>query len=290
MGNRISFAISTILLSFLVLSYQACSDVSFSEIDSLGSESIQGAEPVNGETPPNDTGSDADSSQDSNANDNNGGGEDGNDQDDSDNADEQTNNDDDNPVVCNPFDPLEPCYNGLGLGLKGKLYYLTEKLFPGDLYKTVLKDYRDYGAVVPANIIMTQVNVPDQSWTNGFILSDGQQVAKADGEELFEWFHLDLHGQILLPPGTYQFASLSDDGFRLTIDGKTIIDHDGIHAPSWKCGSKSVSFKANEPLPIRVEYFQGPRVRIAMQLFYREASSSNCQKNLKIVPSDAFTH
>ncbi len=55
--------------------------------------------------------------------------------------------------------------------------------------------------------------------------------------------------------GDYTFALDSDDGARLTIDGQTVIDHDGIHGEgSPKTGTAVL--KAGR-VPIRLDYFQG---------------------------------
>ncbi len=45
-----------------------------------------------------------------------------------------------------------------------------------------------------------------------------------------EWFALDFTGRIYIQtPGTYTFSLCSDDGSKLYIDTKTVIDNDGIH-------------------------------------------------------------
>jgi mono/diheme cytochrome c family protein len=67
----------------------------------------------------------------------------------------------------------------------------------------------------------------------GFVY-DGFLIAPADGKYTF---HLD-----------------SDDGSRLTVDGKTVITYDGIHGMG-KVQSKSVELKKGR-LPIKLEYFQ----------------------------------
>ena len=56
--------------------------------------------------------------------------------------------------------------------------------------------------------------------------------------------------------GEYTFELDSDDGSRLTVDGKLVVEHDGIHGTgSPKIGK--VTLKKGR-LPIRVDYFQGP--------------------------------
>ncbi len=200
--------------------------------------------------------------------------------------------------VCNPLDPLETCYAGSGDGLRGQLYYLTQAharmgLFGDSLSEARLDDYRVYGVSVPVNIRMTSINVTPRSWKSGFRLPDGEIVKKEDGEELFEWFSLDLSGEISLPAGEYQLAMISDDGMRVTVGGEVILENDGIHAPRWDCAKTMVSFEEGESKSIQVQYFQGPQVEIAMQLLYRSAedSSQSCGKygQFETVPKEAFS-
>jgi mono/diheme cytochrome c family protein len=56
--------------------------------------------------------------------------------------------------------------------------------------------------------------------------------------------------------GEYTFIMDSDDGSRLTVDGKELILHDGIHGTG-KPQVAKVKLKQGR-LPIRVDYFQGP--------------------------------
>lgn len=188
------------------------------------------------------------------------------------------NGDGDTPPkkVCNPLNPSEACDHHDGEGLIGKLYYLTPEihgaLFNNDLNNAKINDYAQFGIKVPVDIIMTSVNVTPRSWENGFYISKDEQVEKENGEKLFEWFHLDLKGYISLPAGSYEFGTRSDDGIRVTIDEAVIIDHDGVHPPSFKCSNRAVTFAAGEKKLLRVQYFQGPRNQIAMQLLVRSSN------------------
>lgn len=70
-----------------------------------------------------------------------------------------------------------------------------------------------------------------------------------------------FEGQLVVPhDGTYKFKLDSSDGSRLTVDGKVVINYDGIHpAGAPKDGSLTLK-KGN--VPIRVDYFNktGPNV------------------------------
>ncbi len=53
--------------------------------------------------------------------------------------------------------------------------------------------------------------------------------------------------------GWHRFVLLCDDGGRLTLDGETVIDHDGLHGATGKAGE---ALLAEGPHDILVEYFQ----------------------------------
>jgi hypothetical protein len=63
-------------------------------------------------------------------------------------------------------------------------------------------------------------------------------------------------GSLIVPEdGEYTFVLDSDDGSRLTIDGKVAIDHDGIHGEGR--AKRTVMRLKKGRTPIRVDYFQG---------------------------------
>jgi mono/diheme cytochrome c family protein len=52
----------------------------------------------------------------------------------------------------------------------------------------------------------------------------------------------------------YRFNVGSDDGSRLLIDGKLVVDNDGVHAPKWANGRQKLTKGVHK---VRVEFFQG---------------------------------
>ncbi len=70
-----------------------------------------------------------------------------------------------------------------------------------------------------------------------------------------EAFGFVFEGQLIVPKeGRYTLYLDSDDGARLTIDGKTVIDYDGVHVLGQE---KQASLDlAQGRLPIKLEYFQ----------------------------------
>lgn len=80
----------------------------------------------------------------------------------------------------------------------------------------------------------------------------------------FEWFAIDYNGRFWMErPGVYKFRLLSDDGSKLFIDGKMLIDNDGLHEPTTVEGQAEFTRGVHQ---IRVQYFQGPRIRVALVL------------------------
>jgi hypothetical protein len=133
------------------------------------------------------------------------------------------------------------------LALKGEIYYLEDGA----------PSLPDFNSLTPIGTIYANVlNISSRSFDSGF----------PGVTERFEWFAIKYTGTFNInQEGGYAFRLLSDDGSRLIIDGNLVIDNDGQHSP------KSVSGKAyltqGQHL-IEVDYFQGPRYDIALQLFW----------------------
>jgi len=82
----------------------------------------------------------------------------------------------------------------------------------------------------------------------------------------FEWFGIRYEGTVnITTGGSYGFRVVSDDGARLTIDGQVVVDNDGVHPPTSRAGQVVLQPGAHR---IMLDYFQGPRVQIALQLFW----------------------
>lgn len=120
-------------------------------------------------------------------------------------------------------------------------------------------------------ICMPNFNISPRSFDLGF----------PDIPGLFEWFGLDARAKIVVPSeGLYKFRLLSDDGAILYIDNNQIINHDNQHAPSSKEGTVYLTAGTHD---LKVLYFQGPRIEIALQLFWTPPSMSEV-----VVPSSVF--
>ncbi|MGW3494755.1 family 16 glycoside hydrolase [Streptomyces sp. NPDC001020] len=67
-------------------------------------------------------------------------------------------------------------------------------------------------------------------------------------------FSAQASGYLVIPAdGTYTFRLISDDGSRLTIDDREVIDHDGLHAAEPKDGAVELTAGSH---PFRVDYFE----------------------------------
>ena len=131
-------------------------------------------------------------------------------------------------------------------GLIGKVYLLpvnTQTLPDFDTMKTV------------DSIYATNINIPERSWSAGF----------PGLRNRFEWFGIEYKGNFkAFEKGTYTFRLVSDDGAKLYIDDSLIINNDGVHGASSKEGKTELDNKIHS---IKIDYFQGPRYKVALQLF-----------------------
>lgn len=146
--------------------------------------------------------------------------------------------------------PDEPTY-GFGItavgsaGFKGDIYLIEE----GAEFLPNFKKLKPVGSVyTPALFVTTR------HFREGF----------PGVTDRFEWFAIDYNARFWVSvPGKYGFALTSDDGSKLCIDGKTIIDNDGTHPPVRVTGEAKLKEGVHR---IRVSYYQGPRDRVALIL------------------------
>ena len=177
-------------------------------------------------------------------------------------------------TVCDPF-TNNPGQLGadLTLGIVGSINYLTDSM---PRYSKV-SDYQNFGARVDATLFLDQVYVPTRAFSLGFATQAGQLITNADANSLYEYFSLHLESQAQLgasdPSGNYQFALLADDGAVLQIDDgsgfKKWVDDDGTHATQMRCSSEPLNLSGGSRIPLKIDYYQGPRYHIALTLLWR---------------------
>lgn len=130
-------------------------------------------------------------------------------------------------------------------GLRGDIYFLppnTKKL-PG------------FSLLDPVGTVYTsQLNVSLRQFTEGF----------PGVTDRIEWFAIDYQGRFWIEnPDQYVFALTADDGAKLYIDGRLVIDNDGIHEVRRLTAAVPLAGGIHR---IRVSYFQGPRFQLALVL------------------------
>jgi len=111
----------------------------------------------------------------------------------------------------------------------------------------------------------------ERSQSVGFIYTYSLDVPTRDYEEgmpgvtdRIEWFAIDYEADFWInKPGKYRFTLTSDDGSRLEVDGKLVVDNDGVHQTLTIGGSVVLEAGSHH---IHVSYFQGPRDEVALVL------------------------
>lgn len=149
--------------------------------------------------------------------------------------------------ACQGQDDHRAAFGGLDAmdqSLKGEIYRLP----PGAARLPDFRLLRPIGAVY-----VRELNVTDQEWRAGFPGLTGLQ-----------WFAIDYRGQVqVAEAGRYAFTLSSADGSRLLIDGRVVVDNDGIHDAAAATGQAQLSAG---PHAVEVRYFQGPRDKVALRL------------------------
>ena len=113
-----------------------------------------------------------------------------------------------------------------------------------------------YDSLKPVSVLYAcEWDIAPRAWDQGF-----PGIA-----DRFEWFAIRYAGAFRTSAaGEYGFRISSDDGAKVTIDGKVVIDNDGQHPP--KAASGKVQLAAGDHQMV-LEYFQGPRYQINLQLW-----------------------
>jgi hypothetical protein len=139
-------------------------------------------------------------------------------------------------------------------GLRGQIYNLKPNTIA----------LPKFDKLEPVGTIYTNgLNIPPRDFTEGF-----PGVTKR-----VEWFAIDYTGRFYInKPGKYRFALVSDDGSKLYIDGKVVINNDGVHGPLRADGAVKLEGGIHS---IRLSYFQGPRFTIALMLGVAGPEDSN---------------
>lgn len=143
-----------------------------------------------------------------------------------------------------------------------EFFPITADVYQLPVNTTKLPDFSTLGTRL-TKVCMDQYNVAPRDWSTGF----------PGVTNLFEWFALHTTTNIVVPmDGSYSFKLNSDDGAKLYIDGKLVIDNDGQHAPTAK--EATVTLTAGQHA-LSIDYFQGPRYQIALELYWKTPGASS---------------
>ena len=103
-----------------------------------------------------------------------------------------------------------------------------------------------------------------------------------DGTTMADHFYVRWTGRIKIPrDAKYTFFTESDDGSRLWIDGKVVVDNGGVHPMEEKSGE--VDLKTGEH-DIKIELFENDGV-VGCKVSWESSSTTK-----EIIPDAAFVH
>jgi hypothetical protein len=157
-------------------------------------------------------------------------------------------------AICEAQEPETPTFqaNVFGTsvaipnGLEGKIYFIPPV--------NKLPNLKRLKAV--GTIYTKVLNVPLTEFREGF----------PGITDRFEWFAIEYTGSFYVAdPGNYNFRILCDDGSKLFIDGKLVIDLDHVGTFA---GDGSLQLTAGLH-DLRLDYFQGPRYHLELILNVR---------------------
>lgn len=164
---------------------------------------------------------------------------------------------------------------GTGLGIFGTEVMAGHGLI-GQVFVPGTRIFQmpDFERLIPIYTFLTaDLNVPTRNYTEGFPTPEMQSVV----EDFAIRFRAELRVDV---PGIYTFELYSDDGSQLYINGKLVVDNDGIHATIGRQGSMRLGTGMH---PVEIHYFQGPRHAIALQWLYQPPHGY-----MQIVPPNAI--
>lgn len=149
----------------------------------------------------------------------------------------------------------------------------------------VLTNYMDQmiNTIEPfSKFCMTHFDVAPREFEEGFPKND------RSGTIVYEhtWFAFNATAYIKLNQiGEYKFKTMSDDGTIFYIENGQVINHDGMHPPTWSDEHTYINSSAGKKV-MHMHYFQGPPLHIALQLFWKKPGASA----FEIVPRSAFEY
>lgn len=195
-------------------------------------------------------------------------------------------------LICNPLGGGTDKGNDIPSVPVRKLG-LIAKLYEGEADWNDINRYPS-GYEHPEKIYFSNFNVPVRAFDLGF--SNGDSYLKnRDGDRLIEWFSISARGFITLPAnesdGYYEIVTMSDDGVKVSVDDELIINAPGTQSPRMMCATSLIHLKKDELKKFQLDYFQGPRVLIALMTFIKKVDDPASYKAASFCSqySDNFT-
>ncbi|MCB0412054.1 MAG: hypothetical protein KDD22_05975, partial [Bdellovibrionales bacterium] len=150
---------------------------------------------------------------------------------------------------------------------------------------TKVDTFFKYGTRLGVSIALPYLFVSTRPFTSGFITNSDPNnptyIRDDNGEKIIEYFAMRLQTDLALTANQsgsyYALALLSDDGAVVSnrTTGELLVDNDYTHPTRLGCGTKAIYLKPGEKLPLRIDYYQGPRQHIALVLLWKKLSSPN---------------
>lgn len=182
---------------------------------------------------------------------------------------------------------LDRTTGNLGVVDVSRLLPVAAQARSAEIRRKLLGDIRAFGSVAPAEnafcgdvyelpVGAASLNDLDGLGQVGSIYTNTLDVPNQDITAMggipgithsSVWFGIDYYGKFYISkPGSYTFKLFSDDGARLEIDNRVLIDLDGVHQVD--AGIATTSLFAGWH-SIHVPYFQGPPTALALVLLVK---------------------
>jgi hypothetical protein len=132
-----------------------------------------------------------------------------------------------------------------------------------------------------ATIYLNQINQPTEAFCTGMTDTSGKPLTDNVGNELTVFFALHAQSEIMLnegdTAGDYQFAILSDDGAVMQIQPTGSSSYEVLagsngapHSNTLECSASAIPLTPLVPMPILIDYYQGPANEISFVLLWRK--------------------
>lgn len=173
-------------------------------------------------------------------------------------------------AIGNSSGPAWRIDDGTMKGLVGNVFAVDDMVTRND-YLLANADL-DHRIPLGRAILAPMLDIPARTFTDGF----------PGVTDRFEWFALRLEGKLVITkPGDYTFRLTSDDGSLFYLNGALLASNDGVHAPT--AVEQSIGLEVGS-YPMKLDYYQGPREQIALQLEFKEPGASS----FRPVPPENF--